>query len=167
MKWARNNETASYVITTDMSLGLRNTFTNILAFTKTSEDSVWHTFKTKLVTHLCLLNSHSNVWNWVCYTLLYSTWTRVTSGLLLLLLMGFGILLFTTVRTENTCQNLPRVLFHGQESVISPTESIISKNQQENLQFFCVFSSTRNCKQVNHDREQSEEQTKICYSRLY
>ena len=34
-----------------MSHGLRNTFTNILAFTKNSEDSVWHTFKTKLVTH--------------------------------------------------------------------------------------------------------------------
>ena len=32
-----------------------------------------------------------------------------------------------------------KVLFHGQESVISPSESIISKNQQGNLQFFMFF----------------------------
>lgn len=40
------------------------------------------------------------------------------------------------IQDSTHVKHLPRVLFHGQESVISPTESIISKNEQENLQFF-------------------------------
>lgn len=118
------------------------------------------TFKTKLVTHLFLLNSHTNVWN--KFVIRYCIGRGRGSE------AGFCYFYWCVSEFSYSGQyarktHLPRVLFHGQESVISPTESIISKNEQENLQF---FSSTRNCKQVNHDREQSEEQTKICYSRL-